>query len=159
MTLTWFLLCSSPSLSPTPGYHLSDIEMLRRNFGNAHPEGTPRRLRQTIRGKLRRPEYQPVCPMARLGRSLGTLSYITPFEQCILGWKRQEKSPLPRIFSQPGRTPRRDDGRAGSIRRLRRFSVIKLRSFGEDVAAYYPRAWTQYLPFTFHGQNSPTLDL
>ena len=39
---------------------------------------------------------------------------------------------------QPGWTPRADGTGMGFMRRFRRLGVMRLRGFGEDVAAYYP---------------------
>jgi len=44
------------------------------------------------------------------------------------------------FITHPGWTPRGDDTGMRFMRRFRRFGVMKLRSFGEDVAVYYPRA-------------------
>jgi len=45
------------------------------------------------------------------------------------------------FLTQRGWTPRRNDIGMGFMRRFRRCGVMKLRSFGEDAATYYPRSW------------------
>ena len=44
------------------------------------------------------------------------------------------------FLTKQGWTPREDDTEMSFMGRFRRFGVMKLRSFGEDVATYYPRA-------------------
>ena len=44
------------------------------------------------------------------------------------------------FLTQKGWAPRRDDIGMSFMRRFRMSGVMKLRSFGEDVATYYPRA-------------------
>ena len=43
------------------------------------------------------------------------------------------------FLTEPGWTPRKDDTGMNFMWRFRRFGVMKLRSFGEDMATYYPR--------------------